>query len=164
MRVYRLHREQRVPYALEEVFAFFAQPENLQRITPPSLGFRILTPSPISMKEGRLIDYTLRVMGVSLHWRTLITTYDPPHRFVDEQINGPYRFWHHTHTFRAVDEGTIIGDDVRYALPFGPLGRLIHSVYVRRDLERIFDYRAEVIAQVFPEQHGRARVPQFLSS
>ena len=150
MKLYTLSREQRVPYPLDEVFAFFAQPANLERITPPSLGFHILTPPPIAMREGGLIDYSLRVWGVSLHWRTLITAYEPPHRFVDEQIKGPYLFWHHTHTFREDDQGTVIGDTVRYVLPFGPLGRVAHAVYVRRDLERIFDYRAEVIAQVFP--------------
>lgn len=155
MNVYSLVREQHVPYSAEEVFVFFAKPENLQRITPPSLGFRILTPSPITMKEGRLIDYTLRVLGVSVHWRTLITAYEPPYRFVDEQLRGPYRFWHHTHTFREDDEGTVIGDEVRYALPFGPLGRVAHSLYVRRDLERIFEYRSEVIAQVFPDRQAR---------
>ncbi len=152
MKVYSLVREQHVPYSSEEVFVFFAKPENLQRITPPSLGFRILTPSPIAMKEGRLIDYTLKVLGISLHWRTLITAYEPPRRFVDEQLKGPYRFWHHTHTFREDDGGTVIGDEVRYALPFGPLGRVAHGLYVRRDLERIFEYRSEVIAQIFPDR------------
>ncbi|MCL4693425.1 MAG: SRPBCC family protein [Candidatus Hydrogenedentes bacterium] len=152
MTAYILKREQRVPYSLDEVFAFFSQAANLQRITPPSLNFCILTPPPLRMREGALIDYTLRIFGVPIHWRTLITTYDPPHRFVDEQIKGPYVFWHHTHTFREDDDGTIIGDEVRYVLPFGALGRLMHAVYVRRDLERIFDYREEVIAQVFAAQ------------
>lgn len=152
MTVYTLQREQRVPYPVDEVFAFFSQAANLQRITPPTLNFQILTPTPLRMREGALIDYTLRIWGLPIHWRTLITNYDPPHRFVDEQIKGPYVFWHHTHSFRADDDGTVIGDEVRYVLPFGPLGRLLHTAYVRRDLARIFDYREDVIAQIFASQ------------
>lgn len=151
MRLYALKREQRVPYSLDEVFAFFAKPENLARITPPGLRFQILTPAPIAMKEGALIDYTLCVWGVTLHWRTLITTYDPPHCFIDEQLKGPYIFWHHIHTFREDDHGTVIADEVRYAMPFGPLGQLVHALFVKRDVDRIFDHRAQVIRQVFPD-------------
>ncbi|MCC6696930.1 MAG: SRPBCC family protein [Candidatus Hydrogenedentes bacterium] len=149
MKLHVLQREQRVPYPVDEVFAFFACPENLARITPPSLGFQILTPSPVTMKEGALIDYTLRMMGMPIHWRTLISRFDPPCCFVDEQLKGPYLFWHHTHTFREDDHGTVIGDEVRYVLPYGPLGDVAHAVYVRRRLDDIFDHRAQVIKQVF---------------
>lgn len=149
MITYHLHAEQFVAKPLEEVFAFFERPENLARITPESLGFVILTPLPIEMKIGTLIDYTIRVMGLRIRWRTLISDYDPPHSFVDEQLRGPYSYWHHTHSFTAVEGGTKIVDDVRYALPFGILGRIAHSLLVRRDLEKIFEHREKIIAHLF---------------
>ena len=149
MKLHVLQREQRVPYPADEVFAFFACPENLARITPPLLDVRILTPSPVTMKEGTLIDYTLRLWGIPLHWRTLITRFDSPLGFIDEQLKGPYLFWHHAHTFREDDRGTVIGDEVRYVLPYGLLGDLVHAAYVKRSLDRIFDHRAQVIAQIF---------------
>lgn len=149
MRVYHFHHEQAVSRPIDEVFAFFDRAENLEALTPSTLGFRILTPSPIRMREGALIDYTLRIWGVPVHWRTLITHYDPPHRFVDEQIKGPYAFWHHTHTFTQLDGGVQIEDDVRYCMPFGLAGRFVHAAFVRRDLERIFRFRAARIAEHF---------------
>ena len=144
-----LETEQFVPRPLKDVFAFFEAPENLARITPSAMGFTTLTPSPITMKEGALIDYTIRLGGLPLHWRTLISEYSPPFRFVDEQLAGPYTFWHHTHEFEEVEGGTLIRDTVRYLLPFGPLGRLVHSLFVRRQLESIFAYRHKVIAKQF---------------
>jgi hypothetical protein len=149
MRVHVFESSQTVTAPLDEVFDFFSRPENLERITPPSLGFEILTPPPIAMREGALIDYALTVKGVPMHWRTLITCYEPPHRFVDEQLKGPYAFWRHEHRFEAVSEGTRIGDEVRYALPFGPLGGLAHRLFVRRDVQRIFEHRTRVIADRF---------------
>lgn len=149
MRVYHLHREQVVPVKREEVFPFFAKPENLAKITPPSMGFIILTPTPIRMKEGAIIDYTVRALGARMHWRTMITEYDPPHRFVDVQIKGPYILWHHTHSFVEEGSNTRLIDDVRYALPFGPLGSLVHTLVVRRQLDRIFAHRHDVIAGYF---------------
>jgi len=135
---------------LEEVFPFFAQPENLAAITPPSLGFRLLTPTPVAMKEGAVIDYVVHIAGLPLRWRSLITCYEPPHRFVDEQILGPYSFWHHTHTFGpASGGGTELGDVVRYALPFGPFGDLAHALAVRRQLDGIFAFRRRVMAERF---------------
>jgi hypothetical protein len=101
------------------------------------------------MKEGTLIDYTIRVLGLPVRWTTLITRYDPPHSFVDQQLRGPYSFWHHTHSFRPVDGGTEMKDSVLYLLPFGPLGRLAHVLAVRRQLRRIFDHRSLVIAARF---------------
>jgi ligand-binding SRPBCC domain-containing protein len=149
MRVYSIQAEQVVPRPLDEVFAFFDRPENLQKLTPPSLGFEILTPEPLEMYRGALIDYTIKIWGVPLHWRTLITCYDPPHKFVDEQLKGPYSFWHHTHTFTEVEGGTKIADHVRYAMPFGILGRAIHAVYVERDLKRIFGFREKLVRELF---------------
>jgi len=150
VKVHVLQRRQEVAAPLDEVFAFFARPENLAAITPPSLGFEILTPSPIAMKEGALVDYVVKVGGLPMRWRTLITSYEPPHRFVDEQILGPYSFWHHTHTFAArTDGGTELGDTVRYALPFGALGAMVHALSVRRQVAGIFDHREQVIAERF---------------
>jgi ligand-binding SRPBCC domain-containing protein len=148
MKVYHLRREQILSRPRDDIFRFFERPENLARITPPSLGFEILTPPPIEMKVGALIDYTVKAMGMRRRWTTLISDYDPPHRFVDVQLKGPYLFWHHTHTFEVIDAGTRIIDEVRYVLPFGLLGRLAHGLIVRRQLEKIFAYRASVIEDV----------------
>jgi ligand-binding SRPBCC domain-containing protein len=147
---YVLERKLFLPVPPDEAFRFFDRPENLADVTPAELGFRILTPSPVAMKEGALIDYTIRVLGMPVRWTTLITAYDPPRGFVDQQLRGPYSFWHHTHAFRAVDGGTEMTDTVRYLLPFGPLGALAHAVAVRRQLEGIFDHRSRVIAGRFP--------------
>jgi len=152
MRCYTLRREQWVAAPLQRTFPFFARPENLALITPPRLGFRLLTPPPVDMEKGRIIDYTIRVMGLPVRWRTLISTYQPPACFVDEQMIGPYSFWHHTHRFEPRDGGTLLYDEVRYALPValtGPLRDLVHSLYVRPTLERIFDFRAQVFARLF---------------
>jgi ligand-binding SRPBCC domain-containing protein len=154
MKVYSLVKQQLVKKSLEDVFPFFERPENLEALTPPNLGFFILTPSPIRMKTGALIDYTIRLMGVNMRWSTLITDYEPPFRFVDEQLKGPYSYWHHTHTFRETDDGTWIMDEVRYVVPLGLLGRILHGVFIRRMLEKIFTHRAEVIRSIFETSAG----------
>lgn len=144
-----LTSEQFVPRPVDEVFAFFAKPENLGTITPPWLDFRILTPSPVPMAQGALIDYVIRLGPVPTRWRTLITRFEAPHAFVDEQLHGPYSFWHHTHTFVARDGGTLIGDRVLYVLPFGILGNVVERVFIRRRLRAIFAHRRRVIAERF---------------
>lgn len=150
MQPFVLKREQIAPRPIDEVFAFFNQPENLAEITPRELGFQILTPTPIEMKRGALIDYTISILpGIRLHWRTLISAYDPPHRFVDEQLAGPYAFWHHTHTFEEVEGGTLIRDEVRYMLPFGWLGNQFGSLLVKSRLKAIFDHRMQIIRDKF---------------
>jgi ligand-binding SRPBCC domain-containing protein len=142
MAIHVLKREQFLPRPPQAVFPFFGDALNLEAITPPWLGFRVVTPEPIDMAPGTLIEYRLRLHGVRLRWRTTIAVWDPPRRFVDVQVNGPYRMWHHTHDFSPTsDGGTVMTDTVRYALPFGPLGELAHRALVRRDLERIFDFR-----------------------
>jgi len=151
MRTHTLVREQIVHAPLNRVFGFFSNPENLSRLTPPELGFVILTPPPIGMRPGALIDYTIRLMGIRVRWTTLITGFDPGRSFVDEQLKGPYSFWHHTHTFREVPGGTLVRDEVRYALPFGILGSLAHALFVKGRLEEIFRYRARVIGEIFGE-------------
>jgi ligand-binding SRPBCC domain-containing protein len=142
-----LRRAQAIALPLDKVFAFFARPENLERITPEELGFTILTSGPIEMKTGALIDYTIRLMGVPMRWTTLITTYEPPHCFVDEQVRGPYSFWHHRHLFHQTGDGTEIIDEVHYPLRGGVVAPLLHRLFVRRQLEKIFDHRARIIAQ-----------------
>ena len=141
-----LRREQRLPGTPEAVFEFFADARNLEALTPPLLRFRVVTPEPIAMGRGTLIRYELRVRRVPVNWLTEITAWEPPHRFVDEQIRGPYALWHHTHTFEALpDGGTLMRDVVRYRIGFGPLGALANRLVVRRDVEAIFDFRAQRI-------------------
>jgi ligand-binding SRPBCC domain-containing protein len=144
---YVLTREQVLLGAPPEVFGFFASALNLEAITPPWLRFRVVTPGPLEMRAGTLIDYRLRLHRVPIHWRTRIEIWEPGRRFVDVQVSGPYRLWHHTHTFEAHPGGTRMQDTVRYALPLGPLGALAHRLFVRRDLERIFDFRHAAVAR-----------------
>ena len=143
MAVQILEREQRLPGTPEKVFGFFADAHNLEAITPPLLRFRVVTPGPIAMGRGTLIRYRLRVHGLPVSWLTEITEWNPPYRFVDEQLSGPYVLWHHTHSFRADGHETIMRDVVRYRVGFGPLGALADTLVVRRDLAAIFDHRAE---------------------
>lgn len=149
MPIHTLRREQVVDADLDTVFAFFADPFNLEAITPPLLRFAVVTPPPIAMGAGTFIQYRLRVHGVPVRWDTLIQAWEPPRRFVDVQVRGPYRLWHHTHELSALDDGrTLMRDTVRYALGFGALGALAHRLVVRRDLEAIFAYRAQRVAQL----------------
>jgi ligand-binding SRPBCC domain-containing protein len=148
MRVHVLEREQRIAAPRAEVFAFFADALNLQAITPPLLGFQILTPAPIAMASGTLIAYRMRVHGIPVRWLTRIETWEPQHSFSDRQLKGPYRLWHHVHTFEDCADGTLMRDRVSYALPFAVLGAAAHALFVRRDLERIFDFRRATVARV----------------
>ncbi len=136
---------------LEEVFPFFARPENLELLTPRSLRFQMLTPGPIPMKEGTLIDYAIRLFGVPFRWTTYIAGFTPPRSFVDIQLRGPYSFWHHTHTFQADGDGTLMTDEVRYAMPCGYLGRAVRRMLVKRQLDMIFTYREGKIRAFFDD-------------
>lgn len=149
MAQYRLLREQLVPRPLNEVFPFFSKPENLEAITPDWLNFRILTVAPVPVRAGTLIHYSLRIHGVPLRWTSRIVDWTPPYSFVDEQVRGPYRTWHHTHRFSAEGDKTRITDDILYELPFGVLGRLVHSMKVKSDVEKIFAFRERRIREMF---------------
>jgi len=146
LKLYTLKKEQIIPRNILDVFDFFSKPENLSVITPSKMGFKILTPSPIEMKEGALIDYTVKIIGLPIRWTTLITKYDPPNLFIDQQLKGPYSMWHHTHNFKKLnDNETLIEDIVIYSVPYSFIGGLIHSLYIKRDLEKIFSYRSKKI-------------------
>lgn len=155
--IYTLERRQWVSRPLDETFAFFERPQNLPLITPPWLGFRILTPEPIEMAQGLVLDYRVRVVGVPTHWRSLISEYDPPRSFRDVQLAGPYRLWDHRHRFWAERGGTVIEDVVVYAPPYGPLGALLHRLTIRRQLDAIFDFRAGEIASRLAAPSAAAR-------
>jgi ligand-binding SRPBCC domain-containing protein len=151
--IHSIDREQLVHAPLEQVFEFFSRARNLEELTPPWLRFSILTPEPITMHQGTLIEYRLRVRRVPLRWVSRIEQWEPGRRFVDRQIRGPYRLWCHTHEFAEHPRGTLIRDSVEYELPMGPLGSLAHATVVRRDLERVFDYRRRQVERRFADGH-----------
>ena len=146
---YELKREQWLARPVDEVFAFFSNALNLERLTPPWLRFAVLTPEPIHLRSGAIIRYRLKWHGIPLSWKTEITRWEPTAAFEDFQVSGPYRLWHHTHTFKEERGGTRMTDLVRYSLPFGPLGRAVHALAVRRNVEQIFDYRYRQIETIF---------------
>ncbi len=151
MKVYKLEFKQIVNKDIDTVFSFFSKPENLSSITPKRLDFNILTPQPILMKEGQLIDYTIRILGIKIRWRTIITEFINNKMFIDQQLKGPYSMWHHTHTFNEIDAGVEIIDKICYAVPFGLIGQIINYFFIKNDLKRIFKYRYEVINEFFKE-------------
>lgn len=146
MKVHEFKSELWLPLTPATLFPFFADAANLDAITPPWLHFKIVTPPPTAMAEGTLIDYRLRVRGLPLRWRTRINVWQPPHRFVDEQILGPYRQWIHEHAFAPLAGGTLARDHVRYAVP---MDFLLHRWFVRPDIERIFQFRTQALQQRF---------------
>jgi ligand-binding SRPBCC domain-containing protein len=146
MKEFTLQTELWLPRPRDEVFPFFAEAKNLEALTPPWLQFEVLTPEPIEMRPGTLIDYRIRVHGVPFRWRTEIAEWQPPHRFVDVQVRGPYTLWHHTHTFGESNGGTLCADQVHY-LPRG--GALTNWLFVRRDVQRIFRYRQQRMKGLF---------------
>ena len=148
-RVHVLDREQIVPGERGAVFAFFKNPYNLERITPPWLRFQVESATDTEVRAGTRIAYALRWQGIPMSWSTLISEYEEGVRFADTMTRGPYRLWHHTHTFEPLDQGVLMKDRVEYALPFGPAGTLVHALIVRRQLDAIFDYRFRAIADIF---------------
>lgn len=159
MEVFTLRRSQVLPGAPEAVFPFFADARNLEAITPPLLRFEVVTPEPIAMGVGTLIQYRLRLHGVSINWLTSIQAWEPGVRFVDQQVRGPYALWHHTHEFAthgARGEETLMTDTVRYAIGFGPFGALAARAFVHRDVARIFDFRREAVVGALRGGGGEA--------
>jgi len=151
MAEYVYESEIEVPKPREEVFPFFAKAENLETITPPNLGFRIITPLPIDMREGTLIDYQISLHGIPMKWRTKITRWDPPYEFEDTQLSGPYKQWIHRHTFVDTGRGTtLMKDVVKYRLPMEPLGDVMQWL-IGREIQGIFDFRTSTIERLFKE-------------
>jgi ligand-binding SRPBCC domain-containing protein len=146
MKVFTLRRSQVLPGTPEDVFPFFADARNLEAITPPLLRFEVVTPGDIPMRVGTLIQYRLTLRGMSLNWLTSIQDWEPPRRFVDVQVRGPYALWHHTHEFAAHGAGeTLMTDTVRYAIGFGVLGEIAARAFVHRDVAKIFEYRRQAV-------------------
>jgi ligand-binding SRPBCC domain-containing protein len=144
-----LQRKQIIERPREEVFEFFADAGNLERITPPELNFHIVTPQPIDIGKGALIDYRLKLRGIPITWKTEITQWNPPFDFVDTALKSPYKQWIHLHTFEEGERGgTIMQDVVRYRLPLEPLGDLAHW-YVKKELNYIFDFRKTAVDKFF---------------
>ena len=143
---YRLTSELLLPAPRDEVFAFFADARQLETITPPWLHFHVLTEPPITLGEGAVIDYRLRLRGIPLRWRSKISGWNPPFGFVDEQLRGPYRWWRHEHTFTEQDGQTLVGDKVDYGVPGGAL---VHQLIVCRDVEQIFGFRIARLREIF---------------
>ena len=157
MSQHTLHATQFIAHPIADVFDFFARPENLGRITPAGMGFELLT-TDTAMRAGLTIDYRIRpLLGIPIRWRTEISSYEPPTHFIDTQARGPYRRWEHTHNFSAVDGGTLIEDHVVYELPLGPLGEIVHRLFVRAELRKIFRHRARTIAGIFAPVAQNAR-------
>ena len=158
MKEFTFPAELSVPGPRSKVFKFFADPRNLEAITPLWLNFQILTPGPFKMQAGALVDYRIRVHGIPIRWRTEIGEWNPPQRFVDVQLHGPYTLWQHTHTFEERDGDTYCVDDVRYR-PRG--GILINWLFVRHDLERIFAFRTAMLGQILGKKV--LRTPAYLN-
>jgi len=150
-----LERQVIVPAPRAEVFAFFEDPNNLAKITPKSMGFRIVWIDELPVRAGFRIEYTIRPLVFPLHWTTLIEEYEAPERFADVQVKGPYKSWRHVHTFEDVGEATLMRDVVQYELPFGILGTIAHRLIVAHQLKQIFDYRARRIRRLF----AKAKAP-----
>jgi uncharacterized protein (TIGR01777 family) len=146
---YGLNGYQWVSAPLQKVFPFFSNPHNLEKITPPWLQFKVDKMSTPEIQSGMLIDYKLRVRALPLRWRTLIELWNPPKQFVDVQLKGPYNLWHHTHTFEEISGGVLLSDQVRYRLPLGLLGDLVHLIWVKNDVAKIFQFRQKTIAEMF---------------
>lgn len=150
MATYRLTCELLSTLPIHDVFAFFEDPRNLAKITPPWLRFTVTSDGDLEMRDGLMIEYEIRWMNFPMKWKSLTVEYQPPVRFADQQLEGPYARWHHHHDFEAIEGGTIIRDTVNYALPFGILGRLAHAAVVKRQLLAIFRYRQKALASMLP--------------
>lgn len=152
-----LDAKQWLPHPIDKVFAFFSDACQLETLTPGWLKFAVLTPPPIDMHAGAIIDYKLTLHGFPIRWKTRIEVWEPPHRFVDLQIRGPYRLWLHEHTFTESEGGTLVCDRVTYDVPGG---RFVNWLLVRRDVEKIFAFRHDQLNKIFADDSSHADVPQ----
>ena len=153
-KIWRITATQILPRPVDEVFPFFSDAFNLERLTPSFLGFKVLTPKPIDLKSGTVIDYTLKVHHIPIRWKTTIQDWNPPHAFVDNQDQGPYTLWHHTHSFTPADEGnsTLCTDTVLYKPKGWILAPIINKFFVQRDVRNIFEYRFKKLDEIFSDQ------------
>lgn len=155
--IYQLKREQHLNCSLEQAWAFFSTPGNLDRLTPDSVGFKITHCDSETMHEGQVIGYKVKVAPfIWVTWLTEITKVAEPFFFIDDQRVGPYKVWHHTHRFEESDEGVLMKDEVTYVMPFGILGRLVHALFVRRQLRHIFDERERLCSGIFNAKNASA--------
>lgn len=138
-----------VPGSLESVFDFFNRPENLEKLTPRFLKFRVLTPAPLAMHNGAVFDYGIRLLGFPMRWTSIITHYEPPHSFVDIQLRGPYSFWHHKHSFVQREGGVEVIDEVHYDVGFAFVGNIVNALIIKHQLRLIFSHRQKVIQELF---------------
>ena len=145
MKYYEFKKKQFIDLPINIVFHYFSNPVNLQKITPKYLNFKIKNGPPLEMKKGQIFKYQLRVRGIPINWTSLISSYHPPYSFIDEQIKGPYSSWYHNHTFKEENGGTTIMDEVKYSLPLGFIGKIINSIWIKKDLDAIFKYRQKII-------------------
>ena len=150
-----LNRETFIPASIDRVFDFFCQASNLNQITPPWLHFKILYQDSKRMERGTRIDYSIRLHGIPLTWKTQIVEWEPPHQFVDFQLKGPYKYWRHTHRFLNKNDGTLMQDIVDYVVPGKFFEPLLHALFVKKDLERIFDYREKKFSEIFSTKAQR---------
>lgn len=151
--IHVINSEQELPISIDEAWEFFSTPANLEKLTPKSLRFKILTCSHDTMVEGQIISYKIRLMPlVWMNWVTEIKQVEDKHFFVDDQRSGPYKIWHHRHTFTETENGVLMQDQVHYLLPFGFIGKIVHTLFVKAQLKRIFSYRTEMLAEKFGNQ------------
>ena len=153
MKTFHLQTQLWLPQARVKIFDFFADPRNLDRLTPAWLKFRIETPDTTKIVQGAILDYRLQIHGMPIHWQSEISVWDPPNRFIDRQIKGPYSLWIHQHYFEDSDGGTIVGDHVEYAVPGGTI---VQKLLVAPDLDRVFKYRHQVLDKLFNPTKLRA--------
>ena len=158
--IWRINATQTLPRPIEEVFPFFTDAFNLERLTPSFLGFKVLTPKPIKMQSGTVINYTLKIHHIPIRWKTTIQNWDPPHTFVDNQDKGPYTLWHHTHTFTPTDDGnsTLCEDTVLYKPKGGILAPIVNKLFVQRDVKNIFEFRFQQLESIFPPQEAKTTI------
>lgn len=148
MAVYQIYKKQQIPISLDEAWEFFSSPKNLQEITPDHMGFHIISGADVTMYPGQIIEYTVKpVLGIPMYWMTEIKNVKEKEFFIDEQRYGPYSLWHHKHFFRAIPGGVEVIDQVHYKLPLGFLGTIAHGIFVKKQLEHIFDYRFKILEE-----------------